>query len=293
MEGYLAPAGLASQFIKAKLGNGEKIRFRSDNWTPYGSLLTYFGERGPSQLQIPIFATVSDTCTSSGWIMRGARSNEAEELQTYLTTIENPRLSSVEDCYVWSLQGEEFNTFQIKIAWEGIRNRGQIQAWTRNVWFSGAVPRHAFTFWVASQDRLPTRARLASWSMNTPTTCCLCDSFIENRDHLFLRCEVSEQIWERILTRLGHSGLHFHTWTAFSDWISIRDTTSSRTLKRLALQTVIYNIWRERNNRLHASTSSTSAIVCKQIDRFIRDVILGHWKNKRFNSLMQSWLRFE
>ncbi|KAG2247109.1 hypothetical protein Bca52824_086737 [Brassica carinata] len=43
--------------------------------------------------------------------------------------------------------------------------------------------------------------------------------------------------------------------------MSVRDTSSSRTLKRLASQAVIYSIWRERNNRLHASTSSTSATI--------------------------------
>nr|VDD48719.1 unnamed protein product [Brassica oleracea] len=40
--------------------------------------------------------------------------------------------------------------------------------------------------WVANMDRLPTRARLASWGLQIPTACCLFSALVETRDHLFI-----------------------------------------------------------------------------------------------------------
>lgn len=48
--------------------------------------------------------------------------------------------------------------------------------------------------WIAQHDRMPSRARLFNCGLCTTPNCCLCDSAPESRDHLLLRCEVSEQI---------------------------------------------------------------------------------------------------
>ncbi|KAF3611350.1 hypothetical protein DY000_02049318 [Brassica cretica] len=84
----------------------------------------------------------------------------------------------------------------------------------------------------------------------------------------------------------------FMTWTSFIEWISLKDSTTPLILKRLVAHATIYNIWAERNKRLHQGISSTPQTIYKLIDRNIRDTILGK-KNikKSFKTLMLSWLR--
>lgn len=97
--------------------------------------------------------------------------------------------------------------------------------------------------WIAQYDRMPTRARLLSWGLGNSANCCLCDSAIESRDHLLLRCEVSKQIWTLILRRLGYNHSGFHTWTALFEWLSLKDSHAPLVLKRLVSHATIYCIW--------------------------------------------------
>ena len=138
------------------------------------------------KLQIHELASVAQACNINGWLLRGARSPAAEELHTHLTTIPLPSLSSIEDSYVWEIDGTEIQNFSTRKTWSMVRNRALEQTWTMNIWFKGHIPRHAFTTWVAFQDRLPTRSRLVDWGMNIPSSCCLCSLLDESRDHLFL-----------------------------------------------------------------------------------------------------------
>ena len=179
-----------------------------------------------------------------------------------------------------------------KLTWESLRPRAPIQLWTSNVWYKGAIPRHAFHFWVTHLNRFPTRSRLKAWGLQIQTSCCLCDRFEDNRDHIFLRCEVSQHLWAMIIRRLGYRTLSFHSWNAFSDWLGSKDSICPTTLRRLVAQAVIYSLWHERNNRLHNNISSSSEVIFKLLDRRIRDAILARRNRKKFKNLLAKWLTF-
>ncbi|XP_013632514.1 PREDICTED: uncharacterized protein LOC106337977 [Brassica oleracea var. oleracea] len=214
-----------------------------------GPLINAFGPTCPSELQLPLNTTVADACTPIGWNFRGARSQAAEELQIALTTFHLPATSHVKDKYVWVVNDHESTSFSIARTWDEIRNRARKQEWTSNIWFKGSVPRHSFNFWIAHLDRLPTRQRLASWGILIYDSCCLCDMVQESRDHLLLRCEISESIWKIALQRLGYRSFLFHTWTSFMHWLSHRDSSCPLLLKRLVGQAVVYALWTERNRK--------------------------------------------
>ncbi|CDY23208.1 BnaA04g05510D [Brassica napus] len=202
------------------------------------------------------------------------------------------RLSDPDDEYYWCVNDVELDKFSTKHTWEFLRPRGPVQDWTATVWFKGSVPRHAFHFWVTQLDRLPTRTRLASWGLPIDQSCCLCGNALENRDHLFLRCEVSQYLWSMITRRLGFRTFTFHTWTAFIAWLGSNHSSHSTTLRRIAAQATIYILWYERNNRLHNSISSSPAVLFKLLDRLIKDTILARRNMKSFNGLLRRWLAF-
>ncbi|KAG2331073.1 hypothetical protein Bca52824_002253 [Brassica carinata] len=52
-------------------------------------------------------------------------------------------------------------------------------------------------------DENDNRVRLASWGLNIPTTCCLCAAHEESRDHLFLGCSYTIDLWKLIFAFAG------------------------------------------------------------------------------------------
>lgn len=159
------------------------------------------------------------------------------------------------------------------------------------MWFKGAVPRHAFTMWVAQQDRLPTRARLARWGFQVSSSCCLCNVYEENRDHLFLRYEVTEQLWDMVLKRLGYHAFGFHSWTTYT-WLSINESTSSTTLRRVVAQRQSTPSGWEKQHALQWHLTYRNMYF--QGNRLAgTNTILAKRKRKAFAHLMKPWLAFE
>ncbi|XP_019095172.1 PREDICTED: uncharacterized protein LOC109130228 [Camelina sativa] len=283
---------LARRFIRCNVGSGIKASFWFDWWTPFGPLIDFLGDSEPAQTGIPLKGSVANACSMTGWRLRPARSPQAELLHFHLTTLHLPASSIVDDSYFWRIEDIDLEAFSTKKTWEAIRHRQQPLSWASQVWYKGAIPRHTFMMWIVFLNMIPTRTRLASWGMQIDTTCCICGIHSETRDHLFLHCEFSEDLWVEATRRLGYRSFVFHTWEAFSAWLDIKDSTSTQTVRRLVSQTVIYTIWTERNNRYHNNVITPVHVLFKKLDRQVRDAILAKRHQRKFNHLMQSWLRF-
>ncbi|KAF3563074.1 hypothetical protein DY000_02012139 [Brassica cretica] len=70
--------------------------------------------------------------------------------------------------------------------------------------------------WVAHLDRLPTRSRLHRWGVLI-IHCVVCVFWLQ-------KIEISENMWDMVLKRLGFNNLGFITWIAFSDWLALKDS---------------------------------------------------------------------
>ncbi|CAL9232424.1 unnamed protein product [Arabidopsis halleri] len=145
--------------------------------------------------------------------------------------------------------------------------------------------------WVAQLNRLPTRARLASWGLEFTTDCCLCSEFVESRDHPLLRCGFSIEIWNWIQIRLRLSPCIFYSWHALKAWTKLKSDSSPPILRKLAAQAAVSHIWKQRNNFLHNSVSRPASAICKDIDRELRNTITARRSRKRFRDLMILWIR--
>ncbi|GJW21235.1 reverse transcriptase domain, reverse transcriptase zinc-binding domain protein [Tanacetum coccineum] len=60
-------------------------------------------------------------------------------------------------------------TFSVAIAWEDLRHRGNVIAWTNIVWFAHCVPRHAFHAWLVKRRKLKTEDLLRQWDVGLLT----------------------------------------------------------------------------------------------------------------------------
>ncbi|KAL1218351.1 putative ribonuclease H protein [Cardamine amara subsp. amara] len=289
----LSLRSLARPLMACDIGNGQSASFWFDNWSEFGALIDYIGEEGPSRLGIPIVALVADVANAYGWRLPSCRTRcpSIESFRNYLLSKAPPNNERGADCFTWGPQDNRRSFFSSKRTWEIMRPSASRLPWTKVVWFSCSVPKHSFTFWISHLDRLPVKARLLNWGMSIDVNCTLCSQHVETRDHLLLHCEFSEQIWHLLLHRLGFPPLIFNDWNTLITWLLTR-SGSSRTLNRIAAQATVYNIWKERNNRVHNSASFPPLTIFRHIDRTIRDILLARRHNKRCRGLLSKWFAY-
>ena len=145
--------------------------------------------------------------------------------------------------------------------------------------------------WVANYDRLPTRSRLAAWGLAIATDCPFCSRSIETRDHLFLRCEYSLDVWRDVFVRCHPPASSFMEWSELLSWIRTAGTAKLKLMRKLATQTIIFHLWKQRNNLIHNQISLPPASVFHFVDKEMRNIISDRRHMKQFQSLMASWLK--
>lgn len=117
---YLRP--LAYRFLRGKLGEGRKISFLWDFWSPFGPLTECFCPDGPRQFSVPFNAYVSEVLNDLGWTLREARSQHAEELHIFLTTVPLPSTQPNMDSYFWLVNEVPHEKFTTKHTWEALQD---------------------------------------------------------------------------------------------------------------------------------------------------------------------------
>ena len=282
---------LAEEFIKCRVNNGAQSWLWYDSWTPFGKQISYLGPREPRDLRVPLNAHVRDATTDTGWLLAQPRSDNALALQIHLTTVTNPQQTTLPDSYYWVVDGKDCRGFSSYMTWKALRPRSTIKGWAKSIWYSGAVPRQTFNMWLANLNRLPTKLRLAAWGLNVQTTCCLCNRFEESRDHLFLTCTYATDLWRLIFARLDRQQALPITWSELLSWTRTSTSQLPSTLKKLATQSLLYNIWRQRNSAVHFNGFAPTHTTFNIIDRDIRNTISARRHRKKYNSLMQLWIR--
>ena len=229
--------------------------------------------------------------TDVGWILSPPRSDKALALKIYLTTQHIPQLQSEEDSHQWIANSYDWQGYSSSRTWEVLRPRFSTKEWTESVWFSGEIPRHAFNFWLTTLNSLPTKVRLASWGLNVQTTCCFCNTSLEDRDHLFLSCTYTAVIWNLIFARLEPRRRLFLSWDELLSWTRRSSPSAPSHLRKLVTQSTIYNIWRQRNSAVHNNRYASTQITFKSIDRDVRNTITARTHRRHFCFLMQLWIR--
>ena len=280
---------LAARFVKAFVGNGDRVSFWFDSWTPLGPLINLLGHQGPRSLRLPREGKVKDACSATSWIIPSPRSEEALLLHVHLTTIPVPAPLS-QDEYCWVVDGIKCNGYSAQRTWSALRPRADKVPWSSQIWFKGAVPRHAFNMWIANLNRLPTKQRMCSWGIITSLVCSLCSLAKESRDHLLLTCSYSAQVWLQILARIDPSRPLFISWGELLSWLRASSVSAPSILRKVAAQTTVYHIWKQRNNVVHNQIIIPTANVFKLINREIKNIITVRQPRRKLRHLMQLWI---
>lgn len=252
-------------WIQMEVGNGQSTRFWTDNWSPHGRISDFMQLPGNSRLGIPRTATLADLWNDGHWSLPPARSEEQVLVQAHLSTMS---LSLHDDSYKWVITNST-QAFSTGTVYKEIKHHNPIVNWAKIVWFPSGIPKHNFLTWLLMLDRCPTRDRLLRWGLPSDPNCLLCNTVPESRDHLFFSCNYSWTVWNRIADRLQL--LPDRSWeTQITNMQHYQGPRQDKLLRLLSWQATLYNVWSERNARLHQQISKPPDIVAKQVECTIR-----------------------
>ncbi|KAL0725011.1 hypothetical protein Bca4012_039610 [Brassica carinata] len=281
---------LAKQLIKVEINNGSNTSFWFDNWSPLGSLIDLVGERGSMDLGIPIYSTVETAIQM--YRFRRHRTHTLQMIEREVLALRNRGLNQSDDIYLWKrVNGEYQEGFVTSQAWNLIREQSLKVSWFKGVWFSEATQKFAFITWLAARNRLATGDRILRWNPQAISTCWLCKSVIETKDHLFFECNYSKEVWQgTIRNMVSRSNL--------CQWSNVLQVVVKGLhgkiltfLLRYSFQAVVYALWHERNVRRVREPSRPAVCLIANLDKLIRNRITslrGRFGGK-YERAMEIW----
>lgn len=294
---FLKLRDIAKTFHMKAIGNGMATSFWYDKWLEMGTLMNKLGDRGIIDLGFRREATVYEVLCSTR-ARRRHRTALLNEVEQQITLCRQRQRMNEDDCDLRGRRSGYNKKYSTRETWHMLRQARQEVHWAEGVWFKYATPKFSFITWLAMLNRLSTMDRVVKWSSGIDTTCVLCKSATETRDHIFFECSYSSLVWEK-LTRGILKRRYTNCWLTISGFVG--DITLDRIPKfciRYSFQCAIHMIWRERNQRRHGEVDIPAATMEKHIDKAIRNRLcllsrsgdnlyrdaLSYWFGSRLNS---------
>ncbi|PKU75902.1 Putative ribonuclease H protein [Dendrobium catenatum] len=152
-------------------------------------------------------------------------------------------------------------------------------SWHRMVWHKRNALKFSVFAWLANVGGLKTADALRIRNIMVPTLCCLCHNGDETLSHLFFECPYSFSILTALLK--GTETLLFRpNILQIYDWLNGRFNGNVDVLNfyKLVLSSIIYFLWKERNNRIFGNQILCHTSLLLSIERAISEKITK-WRN--------------
>ncbi|XP_016168345.1 uncharacterized protein LOC107610874 [Arachis ipaensis] len=197
-----------------EVGNGRSTLFWEDNWL----------QGGPLKVTFPRLFSISDQQGSKvgdcgfwdglEWIWNFQWRRELFQWELELVHQLHERLRQVklsdgeEDNLVWKFDGKwVFSTKSVVqvLQSETLSEEITSYSFTSSVWRGVVPPRIKLFGWFVLIGRVNTKERLTRLGVIRPSDniCVLCNKEVESVEHLFLRCELTWQVWCSCLRYFG------------------------------------------------------------------------------------------
>jgi hypothetical protein len=277
---------VAKQFLSFKVGDGNKIFLWYDTWHPEGCLFDKFEYRVIYDAGRNIGPRVSSIIRDGEWFWPSARSDHLVLIQSRLHEIP---IGGV-DLPIWKSSSGKYSSAQ---TWELLRNKLPEVSWHQFVWFSWAIPKHAFFLWLVFRNALVTKERMCYWGYSGSTLCLFCFACQESREHLFFSCNFSRRICRRVMKDCLIRDPPIE-WDSLVNWCNshLRGRSLIAIICKLCFGASVYHLWRHRNALLHGNTLSSEDTIVLQVKRDVRLRLLAHCSNKmlcRYPHLVKIW----
>lgn len=232
---------LAMNHVKYEIGSQSQFLFWHDPWFGHKPLLHYFDSSIVSISETSDMARVGDFINGDQWNLPSSNHVMIIELRSLLANV----IPSRQDKLLWNdIKATKVNLSTI---WNSIRHHGLTPLWHQAVWQSYSIPKCDFITWMALKNRLYTRDRMIKFGLSADQKCVLCNCHNESVQHLFEDCSFSKQV-------LRHDLLN-GKWNNYlnGNFFGANISKARKKLSFIFLSVAIYNIWKERNSRIHST----------------------------------------
>ncbi|GJX28468.1 RNA-directed DNA polymerase, eukaryota, reverse transcriptase zinc-binding domain protein [Tanacetum coccineum] len=148
-------------------------------------------------------------------------------------------------------QSGTLSNFSVKQAYYDIRNNEEQVRWSKLVWFSQNIPKHAFILWLTILGRLTTQDKVKSWGSYDLMVCPLCCNGMDLLEHLFFKCGYSSSLWDMVKDRIKLKCYEVDWPLIVNKYADMQNGNSINSIvRRLCLAASVYFIWQERNSRI-------------------------------------------
>ncbi|KAJ9536527.1 hypothetical protein OSB04_un000279 [Centaurea solstitialis] len=187
-----------------------------------------------------------------------------------------PTLSEQPDSVQWVDVYGKPGSFSVSCAYASFDGVHQVVPWSKFVWFSGHIPKHAFCLWIACYKRHPTQDRMMNWKHDPPDwKCGLCGVCMDSHNHLFFECQFSSSVWNQIRINVDWMSAP-SKWDDMLDLLATIPMRAFQFKQKLALAATVYALWRERNRRVFTDEKRNENRLIKEI---MEDVLMRMaWK---------------
>jgi hypothetical protein len=250
------------EVLVRRIGNGLLTRFWRDVWIG--------GE--PLCLKFPRLFSVSmqqDICVGDWWKEEEGRWDfiwrrnlfqwEVESVNLLLGLLVNVSLTRDHDDWVWILNPDV--GFSVKSAYDSLMGLGDgpnLSEWElkifSSIWDSPAPSKIVAFSWQLLYDRLPTKDNLQSRGViqqALDVNCVWCGQTTESSKYLFLHCNKTIRVWYEVCRWLGVViVMPPDIMTLFDCFSGVIRNKKVKKGFLLVWHTVIWSLWRARNNAI-------------------------------------------
>lgn len=254
--------------IRYKIGNREDTFLWYDNWHPFGSLWSKYGNRLMCDTALNAQSKVASVLGINGWTWPNASSSEVREIIAH-TPSDSVPTSGCHDKPIWLLHND--GKFSIGSVWNSWRMKWPKVSWANLVWSPYSIPKVGFIVWMAILGRLNTGDRLAIFGINPNPVCPLCGVLGEDHDHLFFKCAFPSTVWAAMLSKCN-TNWYSTNWLGLMEVVAndCRGKSIATIIKRLAFSCIVYHAWLERNNRIFSNERKPEEILLNNIICMVR-----------------------
>ncbi|KAL0921444.1 hypothetical protein M5K25_008516 [Dendrobium thyrsiflorum] len=151
--------------------------------------------------------------------------------------------------------------------------------WVKFIWYKRHVLRYSVFAWLTMVGGLKTASELTKRHILVDLLCPLCHNYPESSSHLFFDCDYSHSIITKLIPDCSFLLLRPNLLQIF-DWV--HDCPNIPPLQKrfyyLIITCTIYFVWRERNERRFAQSSSSRSTTIRKIINAVQSKVI-YWKN--------------
>lgn len=261
----------ALAFVKYSPGLCSNFLLWHDPWLNNRPLLQQYDVSLMSALESQPFALLQSIQDGTSWFLGVSNYHFVRELRDRCDSITIRGMDRI----TWDSGGTAIvSTSSI---YNSFIDHRPCPPWLPFVWSRFRIAKHSFTAWLIMKERLLTKDRMHAFHLNVNHLCLLCGVSNEDHQHLFSTCIYSRNILNACPLAVSTS------WSDMCDGRFFTTVTDSmRTnIGYLFVAAAFYNIWHERNFRMHNSGQFNQPnIIIRRIQEDVRGLLS---KNDAFN----------